>query len=79
MKSLENVMAQRLINDAIRNRELNKIKSDQHNKIMKMIINIIIISIISFAINISIDYYESKFINEDVQQIQIQGAEINVR
>lgn len=79
MKSLENVMAQRFANDAIKNRELNKIKSDQHNKLIKIITYTFIITFITFAINISIDYYETKFINNDVQQVQIQGGEINVR
>lgn len=76
---LENVMAQRFINDAISNRELNKIKSEQHNKMIKMITYTFILTFITFAINISIDYYETKFINDNVQQIQIQGGEINVR
>ena len=79
LETLENVMAQRFINDAISNRELNKIKSDQHNKMIKMITYTFILTFITFAINISIDYYETKFINDNVQQIQIQGGEINVR
>lgn len=77
--ALGNAMAQRFINDAIKNRELNKIKSDRHNKMIKMITYTFIITFITFAINISIDYYETKFINDNVQQIQIQGGEINVR
>lgn len=79
MGSLENVMTQRFINDAIKNRELNKIKSERHNEMIKMIIYTFIITLISFSINISIDYYETKFVNDNVQQIQIQGGEINVR
>ncbi len=79
MGILENVMAQRFINDAINNRELNKIKSDRYNKMIKMITLTFIITFIAFAINISIDYYETKFVKNDVQQIQIQGGEINVR
>ena len=79
MGILENVMAQRFINDAIDNRELNKIKNDQHKKMINMITATFIITFITFAINISIDYYESKFVNDNVQQVQIQGGEINVR
>ena len=79
MKILENVMAQRFINDAIKNRELNKIKSDQHNKMIKMITCTFIITFIAFALNISIDYYESKFVNDEVQQVYIQGGEVDVR
>lgn len=79
LEVLENVMAQRFINDAISNRELNKIKSNQHNKMIKMITYTFIVTFITFAINISIDYYETKFINDNMQQVHIQGGEINVR
>lgn len=79
MVFLENVMAQRFINDAIKNRELNNIKSNRHNKMIKMITATFIVTFISFAINISIDYYENKFVNNNIQQVQIQGGEIDVR
>lgn len=76
---LELKMAERFINDAIENRKLNDIKSKRHNKMINMIMATFVITFISFAINISIDYYETKFINNNVQQIHIQGGEINVR
>lgn len=79
MGILENVMAQRFINDAINNRELNKIKNEQHKKMINMITATFIVTFIAFAINISIDYYESKFANNDVQQVHIQGGGVNVR
>lgn len=79
MKLLENVMAERFINDAIKNRNLNVIKSKRHNRMIKMITATFIITFITFAINVSIDYYESKFINDNIQQIHVQGGEINVR
>lgn len=76
MKSLENVIAQRFINDAISNRELKKLKVIN---MIKLITYTFIVTFITFAINILIDHYEAKFVNENVQQIQIQGGEINVR
>lgn len=76
---LEIKMAERFINDAIYNRELNIAKNNKHNILMKMIMATFIITFISFAINISIDYYETNFIAEELQQIYINGGEINVR
>ncbi len=79
MELLEKIMAERFINDAIKNRNLNVIKSKRHNRMIKAITATFIVTFITFAINISIDYYESKFINDTVQQIHVQGGEINVR
>ncbi|MCD7725710.1 MAG: hypothetical protein LUI12_09220 [Clostridiales bacterium] len=78
MELLESIMAQRFINDAIKNRNLNIIKSKRHNRMIKTITVTFVITFIAFAINISIDYYESKYINNTVQQIHVQGGEINV-
>lgn len=79
MELLENIMAQRFINDAIQNRNLNIIKSKRHNRMIKTITATFVITFIAFAINISIDYYESKYLNDTVQQIHVQGGEINVK
>ena len=38
-----------------------------------------LVTFITFAINVSINYYESKHVQASVQQIHIQGGEINVR
>lgn len=76
---LEMRLAERFINDAIENRKLNTIKSKRHNKMINMIIATFIVTFVSFAINISIDYYETKFINNNIQQVYIQGGEMNVR
>ena len=77
MTLLENIMTERFINDAIENRNLNIIKSKRHNLMIKVISATFIATFITYAINISIDYYESKFINNTLQQIHIQGGEIN--
>lgn len=79
MSLLENIMAQRFINDAIKNRELNIIKSNRHNRMIKIITVTFLVTFISFAINVSIDYYETKYINNNVQQVYIQGGEVNVK
>jgi hypothetical protein len=79
MGKLESVMAQRFINDAIQNRNLNIIKNRRHKQMIMMITATFIITFITFGINISIDYYEYKFLNDNVQQIHIEGGEINVR
>lgn len=78
-KLLEQKMAERFINDAIKNRELNVIKNKKHYHLIRMIMATFIITFITFAINVSIDYYESKLIRDDTPQIYIQGGEINVR
>lgn len=79
MKILENVMAQRFINDAIKNRELNIIKSNRYSKMIKIITATFIVTFIAFVINMSIDYYETKFANDYTQQVLIQGGEMNVK
>lgn len=78
-KLLEQKMAERFVNDAINNRKLNITKSEKHYRLIRMIMATFIVTFITFAINVSIDYYESKFVQEDIHQIYIQGGEINVR
>ena len=50
MELLENIMAQRFINDAIQNRNLNIIKSKRHNRMIKTITATFVITFIAFAI-----------------------------
>lgn len=76
---LELKMAERFINDAIHNRELNTKKNDRHRNLIKMIMATFILAFLSFAINVSIDYYEANYIVQEVEQIFINGGEINVR
>ncbi|MCM1416375.1 MAG: hypothetical protein NC430_10685 [bacterium] len=67
---LKQKMAERYINDAIHNRELNTIKNNRHRNLIKMIMATFIIMFITFSINIVIDYYETNYINTNVQEIQ---------
>lgn len=76
---LEEKMAERFINDAIKNRELNVIKNKKHYWLIRMIMATFVVTFITFAINVSINYYESKTETENIQEIHIQGGEINVR
>ncbi len=78
-KLLEQKMAERFINDAIKNRELNVIKNKKHYYLIRLIMATFLVAFITFAINVSINYYESKHVQASVQQIHIQGGEINVR
>lgn len=76
---LELKMAERFINDAIHNRELNIKKNDRHRNLIKMITATFIVTFLSFAINVSIDYYESTQNVQEVTEIYVQGGEIDVR
>lgn len=76
---LEIKMAERFINDAIQNRELNTKKNNRHRNLIKMIMATFIVVFLSFAINVSIDYYETNCIEKEIEQIFINGGEIDVR
>lgn len=76
---LEVKMAERFINDAIHNRENNTEKNNRHRNLILMLMATFIMVFISFAINISIEYYETNYTSQDVQQIYINGGEIDVR
>lgn len=76
---LKLAMAERFINDAIHNRKLNVEKNNRHRNLIQMLMITFIMIFISFAINISIDYYETNYTTQDIQQIYIDGGEINVR
>ena len=76
---LKITMAERFINDAIHNRELNLKKNDKHHSLIRMIMATFIIVFISFAINVSIEYYETHNNEQKIEQIYISGGEINVR
>lgn len=79
IKLLEEKMAERFINDAIKNRELNVVKNKKHYWLIRMIMATFVVTFITFAINVSISYFESKTETENIQEIHIQGGEINVR
>lgn len=77
-KLLAMTMAERFINDAIHNRALNVQKNDRHRNLIKMLTATFVVTFISFAINVSIDYYEDRNNVTTPTQIYIQGGEINV-
>lgn len=79
IKLLETNMAQRFINDAIQNRELNMIKNNKHRTLIKMIMTTFIVILITFSINVIIDFYEVKFTQNNIQQIHIEGGTVNVK
>lgn len=76
---LELKMAERFINDAIHNRKLNIEKNNRHRNLICMLMATFIMVFISFTINISIEYYETNYKVNEVQQIYINGGEIHVR
>ncbi len=78
-KLLELKMAERFINDAIHNRELNTIKNNRHRNLIKMIMATFVLTFITFSINIIIDYYETNYVNNEAQIIYIEGGIIDVK
>lgn len=77
-KNIEICMAARFINDAIHNRKVNIIKNDRHRMLIKLLLIAFVTTFITFAINVVIDIYETKT-NTYIQEIHIEGGEINVR
>ena len=78
MEILEIKMAERFINDAIHNRTLNTEKNNRHRNLIKTIMAAFIITFLAFAVNVCIDYYETTN-STNIQQIYLEGGEINVR
>lgn len=75
-KHVYNMYCERFLNDAISNRTTNVTKNNNHKKLLKFICISFIITGIVFASSIFIDYYEEKYINQDVIHIIIDGGEI---
>lgn len=76
---IEQSMAERFINDAIHNRELNTIKNNRHRKLIIMIMATFIVTFITYSINIAIDYYETNYVDKNIQEIYINGGELNAK
>lgn len=74
---LEQKMAERFINNAIHNRKLNVTKNNRHRLLIKIIMLTFIFIFLTFSIGVSIDFYESKCINDNVQHTE--GGESNVK
>lgn len=70
---------ERYLNDAIVNRNINIIKNDRHKKAVTYVCICFILTIITFSFGVGIDYYETNFIKENIQHIEIDGGEINVK
>lgn len=74
-----NMYCERFLNDAIANMKCNETKNNKHKKLTSFICWSFIITIITFAISVIIDYYETQFINSNIEHIIIDGGIINVR
>ena len=68
MDALEQAMAIRFINDAIKNRNLNIIKSNRHKRLIQLLMVTFIVTFITFAINIAIEFYETKQLKNCIEQ-----------
>lgn len=78
-KVLSQKMAERFINDAIHNRKVNKQKNERHRRLIKIIMSTFLITFFTFAINVCIDYHETKVNKEMPIEIYIEGGELNVK
>lgn len=74
-----NMMCERFVNDAILNRTVNIEKNRRHKTLSYFICIAFMITIATYALNIGISFYESEKKQETIQNIYIQGGEINVR
>lgn len=78
-KHIHNMYCERYLNDAINNRKNNEIKNNRYKKFTNCICITFIITIFVYALNIGIEYYESKTLNNNTNHVIIDGGEINVR
>ena len=77
-KHIYNMYCERFLNDAITNRQVNISKNNNHRKLTQVICVSFIITVLTFAVGVGIDYYECKFIDTNTTYIIIDGGEINV-
>lgn len=78
-KHIYNMYCERFLNDAITNRNSNIIKNSNHKKLTQIICISFIITAIAYAYGVGLDYYETKFIEQNTNHVIIDGGEINVR
>jgi len=76
---VNNMLCECFINEAIHNRNVNITKNMKHKSLSYFICITFAVSILSYTFGVGIDYYETKFINNNIQNIHIEGGEINVR
>lgn len=74
-----NMYCERFLNDAIINRNTNINKNDKHRKLTNTLCVSLIVTAMVFIFGVCIDYYETKFIDNNITHIIIEGGEINVR
>lgn len=74
-----NMYCERFLNDAIVNRNANINKNNKHKKLTNTLCISLIITALVFMCGVWIDYYETKYIDNNVTHIIIEGGEINVR
>lgn len=74
-KHIYNMYCERFLNDAIKNRKNNEVKNNRHRKLTKCICISFVVTIIVFALSVAIDYYEVKFVDDNVYRITIEGGE----
>ena len=77
-KHIYNMYCERFLNDAITNRKVNISKNNNQRKLTQIICISFIITVLTFAFGVGIDYYECKFIDTNTTHIIIDGGEINV-
>lgn len=77
-KHIYNMYCERFLNDAIKNRDINIIKNNKHKKLMQLICISFITTAITFSYGIAIDYYETKYVDDNTTHVIIDGGDINV-
>lgn len=75
-KALGLKMAERFINDAINNRNVNTEKNNRHRRLIQNLMASFVVTFIAFAINIAIDYYETSIDNSTQQIYLVQEVKL---
>lgn len=76
---VNNMLCESFINQAIHNREVNFVKNKNNKSLSSFICIAFVITILSYTFSVGINYYETKYINNNTQNVYIQGGEINVK
>lgn len=78
-KHIYNMYCERFLNDAITNMNCNICKNNRYKNLTNIICISFIITILTFASGVCIDYYETQQSKQNVEHIIIDGGDINVR
>ena len=68
-----NMYCERFLNDAIANRNSNTEKNNKHKKLIKWICFSLIITMITYAVGVGIDYYETKTKEINIEENYREG------